>query len=90
MVDRPIIDPGENPYLYGQSIPMVPPAQPPITEVDYRKVDPPPAFRVRPPAGAPNVVVVLMDQSCYAEPEMFGRQGPRWSTSAASVSWSPR
>ena len=33
---------------------------------------PPPLFRVRPPEGAPNVVIVLMDQSCYADPEMFG------------------
>jgi len=33
VADRPIIDPGENPYLYGQSIPMVPPAQPPITQM---------------------------------------------------------
>ena len=72
MAEREIIDPGENPYLCGQSIPMIPPGQPPITEMDYRKVDPPPLFRVRPPAGAPNVVVVLMDQSCYADPEMFG------------------
>ena len=72
MADRPIIDPGESPYWYGQSIPMVPPGQPPITEMDYRKVDAPPLFRVRPPEGAPNVVIVLMDQSCYADPEMFG------------------
>ena len=72
MADRPIIDPGESPYAYGQSLPMVSPGQPPITEMDYRKADPPPLFRVRPPAGAPNVVIVLMDQSCYADPEMFG------------------
>ena len=40
--------------------------------MDYRKVDPPPLFKIRPPKGAPNVVIVLMDQSCYADPEMFG------------------
>ena len=40
--------------------------------MDYRKVDPPPLFKIRPPKGAPNVVIVLMDQSCYADPQMFG------------------
>ena len=76
MADRPIIDPGENPYLYGQSLPMMPPGQPPITEMDCRKVDPPPLFRVRPPEGAPNVVIVLMDQSCYADPADVRRADP--------------
>ena len=76
MADRLVIDPGEDPYLYGQSIPMMPPGQPPITEMDYRKVDPPPLFRVRPPEGAPNVVIVLMDQSCYARSGDVRRADP--------------
>ena len=33
---------------------------------------PPPRFEVRPPAGAPNVVIVLMDQLSYADPATFG------------------
>ena len=34
MSERPIINPGENPYQYGQSLPIEPPEQPPITEMD--------------------------------------------------------
>ena len=64
--------PGEHPYPYGQMLPIVPPEHPPITEMDYRNVEPLPLFKIRPPKGAPNAAVVLMDQSCYADPEMFG------------------
>ena len=67
-----VINPGDNPYQYGQSLPILPPEQPPITEMDWRKVEPPPLFKLRPPKGAPNVVIVLMDQSCYADPQTFG------------------
>ena len=37
-------------------------------EPDWRKVTPPPRFEPRPPEGAPNVVIVLMDQLSYADP----------------------
>ncbi len=56
----------------GEVLPIQPPKQEPITELDYRKVTPPPRFEVRPPPGAPNVVIVLMDQLCYADPATFG------------------
>ena len=39
--ERAIINPGENPYQYGQALPILPPDQPPITEMDWRKVEPP-------------------------------------------------
>ena len=38
MAERKIINPGEHPYQYGQSLPLQPPEQPPITEMDWRKV----------------------------------------------------
>jgi hypothetical protein len=56
----------------GEILPILQPKQPPITEPDWRKVQPPPRFEVKPPKGAPNVVIVLMDQSCYADPSGMG------------------
>ncbi|HKQ43967.1 MAG TPA: arylsulfatase [Rhizomicrobium sp.] len=53
-------------------LPIQPPKIAPITEPDYRKVPLPPRFEVKPPKGAPNVVIVLMDQLCYADPEGMG------------------
>ena len=35
-------------------------------------MSPPPRFEVKPPEGAPNVVIVLMDQLSYADPSTFG------------------
>ncbi len=58
----------------GEVLPMQPPKQAPITEIDYRKVPPPPRFEVKPPQGAPNVVIVLLDQVGYADPATFGGQ----------------
>ena len=60
--------------VMGEILPIPPPKREPITEVDYRKVAPPPRFEVKPPPGAPNVVIVLMDQLSYADPELFGGQ----------------
>lgn len=56
----------------GEVLPIPAPKREPITEIDYRKVTPPPRFEVKPPKGAPNVVIVLMDQLCYADPATFG------------------
>jgi arylsulfatase A-like enzyme len=50
----------------GEVLPIQPPKQPPITEQDYRTVPPPP--------GAPNVLIVLLDQVGYADPSTFGGQ----------------
>jgi arylsulfatase A-like enzyme len=56
----------------GEVLPIEPPSRPPITEIDYRKVPPPKRFEVKPPKGAPNVIIVLMDQLSYADPTTFG------------------
>jgi len=58
----------------GKILPIQPPKPPPITEMDYRKAPPPPRFAVTPPKGAPNVVIVLLDQVGYADPATFGWQ----------------
>ena len=44
----------------------------PDEEQNLPKVAPPPRFEVKPPKGAPNVVIILMDQACYADPTGMG------------------
>ena len=68
MAQHRLAGPGET----GASLPILPPKQPPITEPDWRKVPQPKPFIVRPPKGAPNVVIVLLDQTAYADPSTFG------------------
>ena len=51
----------------------VPEAQPPtITELDARNAKAPPRFEVKAPKGAPNVVVVLLDDIGFGQPSAFG------------------
>src|SRR5258708_14161628 len=43
-----------------------------ITELDARNVKPPPRFEVKAPKGAPNVVVVLLDDMGFGQSSAFG------------------
>lgn len=51
-------------------IPEPPPAK--VTEIDVRKATPPPRFEVKAPAGAPNVLLVLVDDLGFAGTSTFG------------------
>jgi arylsulfatase A-like enzyme len=53
-------------------LPIPEPVNPPITELDARKVTPPPRFEVTAPAGAPNVLIVLVDDMGFGVPSAFG------------------
>ena len=53
-------------------LPIPEPNYPPITELDARKATPPPRFEVKPPAGAPNVLIVLIDDMGFGMPSAFG------------------
>ncbi len=53
-------------------LPIREPAYPPITEVDARNATPPPSFQVQGPAGAPNVLVVLIDDIGFGHSSAFG------------------
>ena len=53
-------------------LPIQEPIYPPITELDARNVTPPPPFEVKAPAGAPNVVVVLIDDMGFGMSSAFG------------------
>ena len=53
-------------------LPIKTPAPPTYSELDVRKATPPPSFEVTPPEGAPNVVVVLVDDLGFAGTSAFG------------------
>ncbi|XXK27208.1 arylsulfatase [Arenicellales bacterium nBUS_45] len=54
------------------SLPIQPLQSQPITELDARNVTPPPPFNITPPEGAPNVVIVLIDDIGFGATEPFG------------------
>lgn len=53
-------------------LPIEEPIYPPITEPDIAKVPPPPRFKLTPPEGAPNVLVVLIDDMGFGASSAFG------------------
>ena len=54
------------------SLPIQPPVAAPVTELDARNVTPPPPFNITTPEGAPNVVIVLIDDIGFGATEPFG------------------
>lgn len=53
-------------------LPIADPQRQAYTEIDARKVTPPPRFEVKAPKGAPNVVIVLIDDLGFGAPSTFG------------------
>jgi len=53
-------------------LPIPEPKRPLYQELDARKVKPPSHFEVKAPAGAPNVVIVLIDDLGFGAPSTFG------------------
>jgi len=53
-------------------LPIQPPKLAPITEMDARNVEKPPIFSIKPPEGAPNVVIVLIDDIGFGATTPFG------------------
>ncbi|MBA4064257.1 MAG: arylsulfatase [Isosphaera sp.] len=53
-------------------LPIPQPKRDPITEIDARKVKVPPRFDVTAPKGAPNVVIVLIDDMGFGQSSAFG------------------
>ena len=49
-------------------LPIPEPKRVPITELDVRNAKAPPRFEVKAPKGAPNVVIVLLDDLGFAHP----------------------
>ena len=57
-------------------LPIQEPARPLSKEIDARKVALPPRFEVKAPDGAPNVVIVLIDDLGFGVPTAFGGPVP--------------
>jgi arylsulfatase A-like enzyme len=57
-------------------LPIPEPARPFYTELDARDATPPPRFEVKAPAGAPNVVIILIDDVGFGASETFGGPVP--------------
>lgn len=53
-------------------LPIHPPKVPLYTELDARKVKPPPRFDIKAPQGAPNVLVILLDDMGFGVSSSFG------------------
>jgi len=53
-------------------LPLAEPNYPAITELDVRKATAPPLFQVKAPQGAPNVIVVLLDNLGFGATKPFG------------------
>jgi arylsulfatase A-like enzyme len=53
-------------------LPIPEPKRPLYTELDVRDATPPPRFEVKAPEGAPNVLVVLVDDLGFAGTSLFG------------------
>ena len=53
-------------------LPIQPPKHKPITEMDARNATKPPMFELKPPEGAPNVVIVLIDDIGFGATRPFG------------------
>jgi len=65
--------PGSAAQKINRTVLPVPESQPPtITELDARNVKAPPRFEVKAPEGAPNVVIVLLDDIGFGQSSAFG------------------
>jgi len=53
-------------------LPIHEPAPPTLTELDARNAKAPPRFEVKAPAGAPNVLIVLIDDMGFGQSSAFG------------------
>jgi arylsulfatase len=53
-------------------LPIQQPDYPRETELDARKATPPPRFEIKAPEGAPNVLIVLVDDMGFGMPSAFG------------------
>src|SRR5689334_19354481 len=60
------------PTLDRTRLPIAEPDYPRSTVLDARDAKPPPRFEVKAPAGAPNVLIVLVDDMGFGMPSAFG------------------
>jgi arylsulfatase len=75
MLHTPVARAAE-PALDRTVLPVIEPTRPLYTELDARTVTPPPRFDVQAPAGAPNILIVLIDDVGFGAPGPFGGPVP--------------
>jgi arylsulfatase A-like enzyme len=68
----PSASPGAAASVDRTVLPLVEPTYPAITELDVRKATAPPLFQVKAPQGAPNVIVILLDNLGFGATKPFG------------------
>ena len=69
----PLVAAGQAPAKLDRTVLPIPePKRPLYTELDARNVKAPPRFEVKAPPGAPNVVIVLIDDIGFGVPSTFG------------------
>lgn len=64
--------PQKTPGIDRTVLPIAEPQPSPVTEIDVRNAKAPPRFEVKAPAGAPNVLLVLLDDLGFAGTSTFG------------------
>jgi len=62
----------EQPTLDRMALPIAEPKYPHSTVLDVRNATPPPRFQVTAPTGAPNVLIVLIDDMGFGQSSAFG------------------
>jgi arylsulfatase len=62
----------QNQKLDRTTLPIAEPPRPTYTELDVRNTQPPPRFEVTAPKGAPNVIIVLIDDLGFGATSTFG------------------
>jgi len=70
--DKPVVAAITNDNYDRTILPIVRPERPFYTELDVRDVKAPPRFEVKAPKGAPNVVIVLIDDMGFGVTNAFG------------------
>jgi arylsulfatase len=66
------VEPAGNDPLDRSVLPIPEPRPAPITELDVRKATAPPRFEVKAPTGAPNVLIMLIDDMGFGQSGAFG------------------
>jgi len=70
--ETPSAAPGAAAAVDRTVLPLAEPTYPAITELDVRKATAPPLFQVKAPQGAPNVIVILLDNLGFGATKPFG------------------
>jgi len=66
------ISSAQAPAIDRTNLPVAEPVPPFVTELDARNVKAPPQFQVKAPAGAPNVLIILIDDMGFGQSSAFG------------------